>query len=42
MGLAAEPYHLFCYLDEQAFRFNERGGKDGASAANKGEQIYGE
>lgn len=24
----AEPFHLFRYLDEQAFRFNERGGKD--------------
>lgn len=24
-----EPYHLFRYLDEQAFRFNARKGKDG-------------
>ncbi len=24
-----EPFHLFRYLDEQAFRFNERTGKDG-------------
>ena len=23
-----EPFHLFRYLDEQAFRFNEREGKD--------------
>ena len=23
-----EPYHLFRYLDEQAFRFNEREGRD--------------
>ncbi len=23
-----EPFHLFRYLDEQAFRFNERGGSD--------------
>ena len=23
-----EPVHLFRYLDEQAFRFNERDGKD--------------
>ena len=26
--VSVEPYHLFRYLDEQAFRFNERGGKD--------------
>ena len=24
----AEPFHLFRYLDEQAFRFNEREGMD--------------
>jgi len=27
--VSIEPFHLFRYLDEQAFRFNERGGKDG-------------
>lgn len=26
--MCVEPYHLYRYLDEQAFRFNERGGKD--------------
>jgi hypothetical protein len=26
--VAIEPFHLFRYLDEQAFRFNERGGND--------------
>lgn len=26
--VSVEPYHLFRYLDEQAFRFNEREGKD--------------
>jgi hypothetical protein len=26
--VSVEPFHLFRYLDEQAFRFNERGGKD--------------
>jgi transposase-like protein len=26
--VSVEPYHLFRYLDEQAFRFNERDGKD--------------
>ncbi|HEX8149010.1 MAG TPA: IS1595 family transposase [Pyrinomonadaceae bacterium] len=27
--VSVEPYHLFRYLDEQTFRFNERHGKDG-------------
>jgi hypothetical protein len=27
--VAVEPFHLFRYLDEQAFRFNERGLNDG-------------
>ncbi len=27
--VSVEPYHLFRYLDEQAFRFNERAGEDG-------------
>jgi transposase-like protein len=26
--VSVEPYHLYCYLDEQAFRFNEREGQD--------------
>jgi hypothetical protein len=26
--VSVEPYHLFRYLDEQAFRFNERVGED--------------
>ena len=26
--VSVEPYHLFRYLDEQAFRFNERAGED--------------
>ena len=26
--VSVEPYHLFRYLDEQAFRFNERDGQD--------------
>ena len=26
--LSVEPYHLFRYLDEQTFRFNQRHGKD--------------
>jgi transposase-like protein len=27
--VSVEPFHLFRYLDEQAYRFNERGGNDG-------------
>ena len=27
--VSAEPFHLFRYLDEQAFRFNNRGATDG-------------
>ena len=27
--VSVEPFHLFRYLDEQAFRFNERSGSDG-------------
>jgi len=26
--VSVEPFHLFRYLDEQAFRFNNRGSKD--------------
>ncbi len=26
--MSVEPFHLFRYLDEQSFRFNEREGKD--------------
>jgi hypothetical protein len=26
--VSVEPFHLFRYLDEQTFRFNERNGKD--------------
>ena len=26
--MSVEPFHLFRYVDEQAFRFNERKGKD--------------
>ena len=28
--ISVEPFHLFRYLDEQAFRFNLRKGTDGA------------
>ena len=26
--MSVEPFHLFRYLDEQAFRFNKRNGND--------------
>lgn len=26
--VSVEPFHLFCYLDEQTFRFNTRKGED--------------
>lgn len=26
--MSVEPFHLFRYLDEQAFRFNNRGSKE--------------
>jgi hypothetical protein len=31
--VSIEPFHLFRYLDEQAFRFNERGGNDASRFA---------
>jgi transposase-like protein len=31
--VSVEPFHLFRYLDEQAFRFNERGGSDASRFA---------
>jgi hypothetical protein len=34
--VSVEPYHLFRYLDEQAFRFNERDGKDADRFARTG------
>jgi hypothetical protein len=27
--ISVEPFHLFRYLDEQAFRYNNRKGEDG-------------
>jgi transposase-like protein len=27
--VSVEPFHLFCYMDEEAFRFNDRTDKDG-------------
>jgi hypothetical protein len=36
--VSVEPFHLFRYLDEQAFRFNERTGND----ADRFSQTLGE
>lgn len=35
--VSVQPYHLFRYLDEQAYRFNARGGNDG----DRFEEILG-
>ena len=35
--VSVEPFHLFRYLDEQAFRFNNRGSKD--APVNDGERF---
>lgn len=39
--VSVEPFHLFRYLDEQAFRFNERGGTDGDRFAQTLRHIVG-
>lgn len=39
--VSVEPYHLFRYLDEQAFRFNERGGKDADRFAKTASAVAG-
>jgi hypothetical protein len=35
--VAVEPFHLFRYLDEQCFRFNNRGNKE--QPVNDGERF---
>jgi len=39
--VSVEPFHLFRYLDEQSFRFNERGGKDGDRFRTVSSQVSG-
>lgn len=39
--VCVEPFHLFRYLDEQTFRFNERHGKDGDRFAKVTGQLAG-
>jgi transposase-like protein len=39
--VSVEPFHLFRYLDEQAFRFNERTENDGTRFAKTLRQVVG-
>lgn len=39
--VSVEPFHLFRYLDEQAFRFNERKGKDADRFVQTVKQVAG-
>ena len=39
--VSVEPFHLFRYLDEQSFRFNEREGADGDRFANTLRHVVG-
>ncbi len=39
--VSVEPFHLFRYLDEQAFRFNERKGKDADRFTKVTEHVAG-
>jgi len=39
--VSVEPFHLFRYLDEQAFRFNERKGKDADRFVQVVKQVTG-
>lgn len=39
--VSVDPFHLFRYLDEQAFRFNERIGKDGDRFLYLAQRIIG-
>ncbi len=39
--VSVEPFHLFRYLDEQSFRFNERKGKDADRFATVTGQLAG-
>jgi transposase-like protein len=39
--VAVEPFHLFRYLDEQAYRFNERGANDAQRFAGVLAQVVG-
>jgi hypothetical protein len=39
--VSVEPFHLFRYLDEQAFRYNERKGNDGMRFVEAASSVFG-
>jgi transposase-like protein len=39
--VSVEPFHLFRYLDEQAFRYNERKASDGSRFVETAHSIFG-
>ena len=39
--VSVEPFHMFRYLDEEAFRFNEREGDDADRFLNAMAQVTG-
>jgi ISXO2 transposase-like protein len=39
--VSVEPFHLFRYLDEQAFRYNERKGDDGDRFVQAARTAFG-
>jgi hypothetical protein len=39
--VSVEPFHLFRYLDEQAFRFNNRKASDWARFALAAASVFG-
>jgi hypothetical protein len=39
--VSIEPFHLFRYLDEQAFRFNERADNDSGRFGNAIKSVVG-
>jgi transposase-like protein len=39
--VSVEPYHLFRYVDEEAFRFNERAGNDGDRFREAASGVFG-
>ena len=39
--VSVEPFHLFRYIDEEAFRFNHRGGSDGERFQRAASRLFG-
>jgi hypothetical protein len=39
--VSVEPFHLFRYLDEQAFRYNERKGSDADRFVEAASSVFG-